>query len=63
MQASAGTGELKDEDFREHFSQFGEIEDCAVGAALKHLHPSDSLHACMDARMHEVSTASSLTVS
>lgn len=25
-----GTGELTDEDFREHFAQFGEIEDAAV---------------------------------
>jgi hypothetical protein len=28
-----GTGELTDTDFREHFSQYGDIEDAAVGAA------------------------------
>lgn len=28
-----GTGELTDTDFREHFSQYGEIEDAAVSAA------------------------------
>lgn len=26
-----GTGELTDADFQEHFSQYGEIEDAAVG--------------------------------
>jgi hypothetical protein len=26
-----GTGELTDQDFREHFSQYGDIEDAAVG--------------------------------
>ena len=25
-----GTGDLTDEDFKEHFSQYGEIEDAAV---------------------------------
>jgi hypothetical protein len=25
-----GTGDLTDEDFRQHFAQFGEIEDAAV---------------------------------
>jgi len=27
-----GTGDLTDADFKEHFSQFGEIEDAAVSA-------------------------------
>jgi hypothetical protein len=26
-----GTGELTDQDFQEHFSQYGDIEDAAVG--------------------------------
>jgi hypothetical protein len=29
-----GTGELTDTDFREHFSQYGEIEDAAVSAGV-----------------------------
>lgn len=29
-----GTGELTDEDFREHFSQYGDIEDAAVSRGI-----------------------------
>lgn len=31
-----GTGELTDQDFKDHFSQFGDIEDAAVSDVLSY---------------------------
>lgn len=31
-----GTGELTDADFQQHFSQYGEIEDAAVGLGMSY---------------------------
>jgi len=32
-----GTGDLTDQDFRDHFSQFGDIEDAAVSTGYERL--------------------------